>query len=236
MNIAELVREAREKKGWSQTRLAEEAGISQQAVTQIETGVTKAPTNSWRRIASALDIPEETFAELMRGAQREARHARGGATVRTTSAGGSPSRFAIPGATTRPYRKIPVLGRVAGSPFGEGHLIMNQTVDQTDCPPWIDDAVDSYALYVVGPSMIPRFYPGEMVFVHPWKQPRPDDFVIAQIRDPNTDDIFGYVKQFVGFDKKGLRLRQFNPKVEELAPFPAGDVHALHKIIIPGLG
>ncbi|MDF2809538.1 MAG: Repressor protein [Microvirga sp.] len=235
MNIAELVRETREKKGWSQTRLAEEAGISQQAVTQIETGATKAPTNSWRRIASALEIPEELFAELMRDAQRGARRERGGATVRYPAVGGGLLHTAPP-MPVRPYRKIPVLGRVAGSPFGEGHLIMNQTVDQTDCPPWIDDAVDSYALYVVGASMIPRFYPGEMVFVHPWKQPRPDDFVVAQIRDPNTDDIFGYVKQFIGFDKKGLRLRQFNPKLEDLAPFPAGDVHALHKIIIPGLG
>ena len=168
----------------------------------------------------------------MRDAQRDARLAKNGATVRST---GNP---ALPFAVVRPSlapRKIPVVGRVAGSPYGEGHLIMTEVIDQTDCPPWLEDVQDAYALYVVGTSMVPRFYPGEMVFIHPWRQPRPDDFVVAQIRDSATDELHGYVKQFVGFDKKGLRLRQFHPKLD-LPTIPAGTVHALHKVTIPGLG
>lgn len=224
MTLADRIREARKAKDMSQAALATAVGLTQQAIGQIETGATKVPA-SWRELARVLEIPEEEFAELMREGQRDSRRDRGSA----------PAGARAPMPPIRPYRKIPVLGRVAGSPFGEGHLIMNQTVDQTECPPWLDEAEEAYALYVVGESMVPRFLPGELIFVHPWRQPRPGDYVVAQIKNSDSTEISGYVKQLVRADKRGVLVRQLFPKEEDLPIFPTSSVLKLHKIIIPGL-
>lgn len=229
MKLAAMVREARERKDLTQRQLAELVGVSQQAIGQVETGASKRPA-FWRKLAAALDLPEESVAELMRDSQRRERVERGSPLIRASGRGG----FEVVRHASS-YKKIPVMGRVAGSPVGDGHLIIGDAVDRTDCPPWLEDAQDAYALFVVGESMIPRFYPGELIYVHPNRQPRRDDFVVAQIRQPGGGDVFGYVKQFVRMDGKSLVLRQFYPKIEELE-FPADSVDAIHKIIIPGLG
>jgi transcriptional regulator with XRE-family HTH domain len=60
-DLADLLREARAKKGWSQRELARRLGVSNNAVAVWETGATK-PTLRYRaELSKALDIPFATL-------------------------------------------------------------------------------------------------------------------------------------------------------------------------------
>jgi transcriptional regulator with XRE-family HTH domain len=53
-----VLRELREKKGWSQAKLAEQVGVSDAYVAQLETGARKNPSlEILKRLARALGVP-----------------------------------------------------------------------------------------------------------------------------------------------------------------------------------
>jgi len=54
--VAQLLRDERVKKGFSMTRLAERAGLSQQMVSYIERGMRNPTLDVLLRISGALDI------------------------------------------------------------------------------------------------------------------------------------------------------------------------------------
>jgi phage repressor protein C with HTH and peptisase S24 domain len=94
---------------------------------------------------------------------------------------------------------------------------------------------DAYAVYVAGASMEPRYFPEEIVYVHPRLPVWAGDFVVAQIATGvDGDPPEAYVKQLVSMDGKKLRLKQFNPK--KTFSFPANKVVSVHKIIMGGIG
>ena len=53
--IGARIRQARESKGWSQQQLAGKVGMSQEAISKIETGQTRQP-RQLRRIAKILEV------------------------------------------------------------------------------------------------------------------------------------------------------------------------------------
>jgi ribosome-binding protein aMBF1 (putative translation factor) len=54
--LGRAVRELREQRGWSQTRLARAAGMTQSAMARFEAGGTVPTLTVLERIASALDV------------------------------------------------------------------------------------------------------------------------------------------------------------------------------------
>ena len=55
-----MIRELRQKKGWTQTELARRSGIKQGVLSYIENGRTKHPrSDTLAAIASALGVPVE---------------------------------------------------------------------------------------------------------------------------------------------------------------------------------
>lgn len=59
-----MIRELREKRGWTQTELARRAGVKQGVLSDIETGTTRDPrVGTLSAIANALEVPIE---ELIR--------------------------------------------------------------------------------------------------------------------------------------------------------------------------
>lgn len=62
MSVSDNLRAARKKKGWTQKDLAEHSGVSQQAVSFIETGRNTPSEGTMRLLADALGC---TVAELM---------------------------------------------------------------------------------------------------------------------------------------------------------------------------
>jgi phage repressor protein C with HTH and peptisase S24 domain len=237
MSIADTVRQAREAKGWTQAQLADAVGISQQAIGLIESGRTKTPTSSWRRIAAALEIPENEMEALINEARTRPRPAYGHLSLASDSSSRLPranvGRMVGLAHQDHGNKTIPVLGHAAGAAPGRGYIIMGDVIERVACPPWLESVEGAYALYVDGTSMVPRYYPGERVYVHPHKPPSPGDFVVAQVQARDDAEPHGYVKQFKGWDGDLLVLHQFNP--DSPVEFSAKDVLALHKIVVPGL-
>lgn len=92
---------------------------------------------------------------------------------------------------------------------------------------------EAYAVYVVGDSMEPRYKPGEIVYVHPYKPIKKGACVVAQIAGDNDDGtIECYIKEFVSNNEKTLRLKQYNPEKE--LRFAKAKVKAVHLIVMAG--
>lgn len=233
MKLKDRVREARRALNLSQGELAEMVGVSTQSIGKIETGKTKKPENSWEKIADALRIPRDEFARLM-DEQPSATITRIHAPLTIAPPASNIDRVVPLRDSPAWNRMIPVLGHVAGGAPGRGYIALGGTVEMVPCPPWLANVENAYALYVSGTSMVPRYLPGELVYVHPHKPVSAGDFVVAQIQEPNEPDPHGYVKQFVEWSNDGhLVLRQFQKP--ELIRFDADHVVDLHKIVVPGL-
>ena len=69
--LGTAIRQAREGKGMSQERLAEELGVSRQAVSKWEMGQSVPTARNMEGIEAALDLPAGTLAELLKEEERE---------------------------------------------------------------------------------------------------------------------------------------------------------------------
>ena len=119
-----------------------------------------------------------------------------------------PDRAAMP-------KDVPVYGTVAGSELGKGAFqLTSDVVDYVRRPPGLVGARDAYALYVEGESMLPKFEPGELVYVHPHRKVRPLDYVVIQEPDSDNGEPRGFIKQYVKQTTKLLHTRQFNPEAQ----------------------
>ena len=56
MVVGRNIKRLRQKKGWSQYKLAEVSGVSQPMISQIETGDSDGTPATWRKIATALGV------------------------------------------------------------------------------------------------------------------------------------------------------------------------------------
>jgi hypothetical protein len=128
---------------------------------------------------------------------------------------------------------VPAFGVAVGGPDGKFVLNGNKIADIL-APPRLAAVPDAYAVYVVGESMEPRYFPGEALFVHPRLPVRKGDFVVAQIAADEGEPPEAYVKRFLSRDHKLLRLEQFNPR--KIMKFPASRIVSLHRIIMAGEG
>ena len=68
-----------------------------------------------------------------------------------------------------------------------------------------------WAFAAVGEAMSPRFEPGETVWVHPHRQPRPgDDVLLIERREPGAE-IYALLRRLVRESPKFWTVRQFSP-------------------------
>lgn len=127
---------------------------------------------------------------------------------------------------------IPVYGHAMGGKDG-AFPFNGVKIEDVLAPPSLARVEGAYAVYVVGTSMEPRYFPSETVFVHPHLPAARGDFVVAQIRaSTEGDPPLAYVKRFVSRDEQRLRLEQFQP--EKILDFPASRVISVHRIILAG--
>lgn len=237
------LREQSEKTGVQQVDIANQLGISPQAVNNLFNGRANS-TAYWREIAAMLQISEDEMRELMAEAAGKgikvlslSGHARAKFSASATPTLTEPRP--APNATidhqlpmARPGRMLPVLGEAVGGDGGE-YIFNGQVLDYVACPPSLVNVTNAYCVYVDGESMAPRFKPGETVFVHPGKPPRRGDDVIVQIK-PDVEDTAprGFIKEFVGWTESQLILTQHNPVMP--VKFDREEVVSVHPIILSG--
>jgi len=226
--IGDRIRAARVAAGKTQREVAEHLGIDRVSVTQWEGPRASGPERE--RLKPLADFLNTTVEYLL--------HANGPDPVAPPERPRSNARIGGKVEYDLSAEKIPVYGQAIGGEDGRFVLNGNKIADLL-APPALLGIRNAYAVFVVGDSMEPRYRAGETVYVHPHMPVRRGDFVVVQLKahpledDSETNDApTGYVKEFVLFDDRRLKLRQFNPPRD--IEFPKSEVISVHKIVLAG--
>lgn len=125
--------------------------------------------------------------------------------------------------------KLPVYG--AGQGGSEGFFPWNgEIVDYVSRPPRLAGITQAYAVYVVGSSMEPRYYAGEIVHIHPGSPVMTGAFVLVQLRPEDEGDTpRAFIKRLVRRTATKVTFEQFNPPRE--IDIKASEIHSIHRIV-----
>ena len=151
MEPGEIIREAREKRGWSQKDLADRAGVSQVAVAKIESGAT-VHSKFLPKIAQILGLDLADLDHTLKG-------------------------VSLPG-ESRPFLSEvrPDFRIYASAEGGPGEIIRSiEPIDFIPRPSHLIHVKDAYGLLVTGSSMAPEYKHGEMAIVEPSLPVMPDE-------------------------------------------------------------
>jgi len=205
-SLADRVRERRHALGLSQPQLAKKVGgITYQAIQQLENG---GGSRHLVGIARALGVTAEWLQD---------------------GVGPSPSKTAParPGAAD----KLKVLGMAECG--ADGWSLWNgDVIDLIERPASLIGVPNAYAVYVVGASMEPRYFPGEVVHIHPGRPVDLGAFVLVQRRGKAGDAPLAVIKRLVKRTASKITLEQFNPP--KLFDIKAGDIVSIHRVVGSG--
>ena len=156
-DIGKRIRDRRLRLGWSTTKVATLAGISQSFLSRIENGTHAGSWETYMKIAGALGVSMDS---LVLSNRSNVEHAEIGT------------------------RRVPVLDYVQAGQWTAVNRLpdeiaeMQETiVTDLELPP------STFALRIKGQSMEPRFSAGDIVVINPTIQPQPGDFVVATSGD-----------------------------------------------------
>lgn len=203
------VKKRRKRLRWTQAELAQRANVNIETIVRIE-GRGNVRLDTLRKVEAALteaerDLPRPTSTGVLDNAEEFDRD------------------------ITRGYKKhdVPVVGDAEATANGiiawndEG--IVKSHVEQFVSRAFSDGDPKAYALRVRGDSMVPRYYPGEIVIVQPRITPKDGDFACVQLTSGER-----LIKR-VFRSNSGWVLRSLN---EAYPPREVSndDIHAIHVI------
>ena len=137
-----------------------------------------------------------------------------------------------PGGDGGTEHRLPVLGMAECGPDGWS-LWNGDVIDTIPCPPNLAGAPRAYAVYIVGDSMEPRYYSGELAYIHPGKPVTIGAFVLVQIRPHHDGDTpKAVVKRLLKRTGSKLVLEQFNP--QKKFEIKTDDVVSIHRVVGSG--
>lgn len=209
--LGQRIRHARKVKGTSQQAVADHFGIKRVSVTQWEGDTTRPDQDKLGSLAALLGT---SIAWLVSGegpgpnAQGSKSTARPADTFRPEI---------VPGADLVGAKNFPVYAAARG---GDGHTIVTfEAIDWVKRPSILENVKNAYGVYIVGDSMIPAYWQGDMVLVNPHLPPaREKDAVLYHV-PPVEGDAEAMVKHLLSFDDRDWRLRQWNPPEGENRDF-----------------
>jgi transcriptional regulator with XRE-family HTH domain len=204
-------REALRRAGSSQADLARHLDLPPSAVSRMVKGDRQMKLQEAVQIATFLDISAE---ELLR---------RAGSDAGPSSA--EPARPGRPPGRERPLLQPPPSRDQIPIRDGAGRTSSNEEpIGYTPRPANLAGVRDAYALYMLGESLAPRYEPGWLLHIHPFKPPMRGRDVVVWKKDQTM-----MITQFVGWDGDVLLLRQLNPA--ESLRVPRDDIAACHLVV-----
>ncbi|MFK5980842.1 MAG: S24 family peptidase [Rhizobiaceae bacterium] len=123
---------------------------------------------------------------------------------------------------------IPIYGTAAGSISGSV-AILSDVIDWVARPAGLKNAQHSYALYVSGNSMQPKYSPGDIIFLHPGRPPKSGDIVVVQTQNHDGADVISFVKEYIKPTDDGILTRQYNKPVD--IEFKTNTIKAIHRVM-----
>ena len=211
--LAERIRETRALCGLSQEALAVRVGVSRVAVSQWETGTTAPTLERIEAISRALGVNPAQLLETP--APRAVRSSR-----LTVAEAGLP-------------RNLPVRRTVPRPPCYENfRLLAVGAADFVHRPAILAGVDEAYGLYVPDSCMEPRFFPGELVLIHPGRPALPGDFVVVFTREEEEPEPCACCRRFLGRRGGEMEFALFHPA--ETRILSARQITAVHRILTTG--
>lgn len=207
------IRELRDRKGWSQDDLAERVGVTREAVSQWESEGTHPRGKNLRALALAFGINTQNLYADSNASETSTNSVVTEVVNPTPPSDTDLNRGAgVPSIGAMP-RNLPVMGVTVGGSDGDFSL-NGETVDYVRRPP--GTAPGTFALYVQGESMYPRYKRGELVLVSDARPARPGDDVIIELHPDNGDSAGRcLLKELIKVSADSLTLREFYPQMRE---------------------
>ena len=222
--LAKRLQETMERAGLTQAGLARKASafgesVSQQVVQHLTSG-RNTTSKSLVPIAKALDVSVEW---LTTGEGGNFTVKGGGANLRASKAMRDNARDA---------ERVPVLGMAECGPDGWS-LWNGDIIDTIPRPMNLAGAPKAYAVYIVGDSMEPRYYSGELAHVHPGKPVTIGAFVLVQMRpDHDGETPKAVVKRLIKRSATKITLEQYNPPKK--FDIKTDDIVSIHRVVGSG--
>lgn len=210
--LAAIIREARTKAGLSQEELGRRTGVSRSAVNQWESAGTAPERDRLPVIARVLALePGDLLGALDQAPQQDGNIPAKSAFPQADSAKTNVRQVDLP--IVAPLRSqmpkdVPVLGTVSGG--GGGVIMVGDAIDWARRPPNLEGRPDVFALYVEDVSMVPRYGPGDLVFVE-GRPARNGDHVIVEYREVADGEQKAILKLLKATTPTLVRLEQYNP-------------------------
>lgn len=185
-DLRSLIRKKREALGLSQAQLADLADTNQQTIDRLEKGKTRF-SRSVPAILKALAIKPSLA---------------GSRNVPTLPA------EPIPMAELVGDKDLPVFGSAQG---GDGAIIVSSDpVQRVRRPDQLIGVDDGYGLFVIGDSMEPAFWHGDIIEVHPHRPVRPGNDIVIYGMDEAGHEV-AIIKHLRKFTAGEWYLTQWNP-------------------------
>lgn len=225
--LGRVLRAFRERKGLSRAQLAEKVRAHHNQIQKLENGERKLTIEWIERLAPHLGTTAEGFLAELRPQPRPVGEIGKKAEISETLI---PPRSVY---TSNPWpRDLRVLGMAECGPDGWS-LWNGDVIEMTSRPPNLAGAQHGYAVYIVGDSMEPRYFAGELAYIHPGKPVSIGDFVLVQVRPPEGDETpRAVLKRLVRRSPTKLTLEQYNPK--KTTEIRLSDVISVHQVVGAG--
>ncbi len=141
-----------------------------------------------------------------------------------------PAEIELPPRNMLP-KDVPVLGTAAGAAINRGAFrITSEPVDYVLRPPGLLTAKGIYGLYVEGDSMSPKYEPGELIYVNPFRPVAIGDIVVIQEPVPGEELEFnGFIKRLARRTAEWVETTQYNPS--QNVNFKNSKGLRLHKVL-----
>lgn len=180
----EAMKAAREALGWSQAKLAEAAGTTQQTIDRLE----KAEIGASRFEPIILDLLGLSISESSMGA----------------GAFNTPAQVKVDRNAARPTAGLPVYQLYR---YGV-QAISDRPVDMLERPPFLRNVTGAYAVIVLGSEMAPAFRPGDLALINPLVPVRPDNEVLFRSGTGQNAEIRTLIAQ----DPRGWDVKSWSPE------------------------
>lgn len=121
-----------------------------------------------------------------------------------------------------PMDMIPIKSAARGG--DEQEMTLTDALGHVPRPTALRGVKQAYAVQVVNDSMSPRYRPGVIVHVNPWKTPRQHLGVVVYKRNDSV-----LIKEFVRQTSTELLLRQHNPPLD--LRIPLAEIRECHVVV-----
>ncbi len=199
--IHDRIRRRIEELGLNPSSASQKAGLSKDALRKLLSNPDQMPTGkTLTGLAKALEVSEQwilTGGETVVPFRREVRVASSEMPLRHQMA-----------------NDVPVLGTAAGSHLRGAFQISSDPIDYVRRPPSLINARNIYSLYVEGSSMEPQYNPGDLIYVHPDRPPRPGDAVVVQCQLTSEGQMEATLGIYLRRTGEVLIIKKHNPQAE----------------------